>query len=313
MGELMKILILGAGATGGYFGGRLAAAGADVTFLVREKRARQLAADGLVIESAFGNARTPVKTVLADQLDAPHDVVILSCKAYDLDTSIAAIRPAVGATSLVLPLLNGIKHLDTLDATFGIERVLGGSCHLSVTLGEDGVIRHLNQLHLLTFGPRVPSQLAQCRKILEVFSSANFEPKLREDMMQAMWDKWVLLASLAGLTCLFRASVGEIAATPHGRNLMLALIEECRAVARANGHEPSAEHMTSIASLLTDPGSKVVASMLRDMQKDARIEADLIIGDMLRRGQLAGVNTPILTIADTNLRCYEGQRMAGQA
>lgn len=309
----MKILILGAGATGGYFGGRLAEAGADVTFLVRERRARQLAADGLVIESAFGNARTQVKTVLADQPTPPHDVVILSCKAYDLDSSIAAIRPAVGDTSLVLPLLNGIKHLDTLDAAFGKERVLGGSCHLSVTLDANGVIRHLNQLHLLTFGPRVPFQLPRCQEILEIFAPANFEPKLRQDMMQAMWDKWVLLASLAGLTCLLRASVGEIAATPDGRGLMLALIEECRAVARANGHEPSAEHMASIGSLLTEPGSKVVASMLRDMQKDARIEADLIIGDMLRRGRAAGLQTPILTIAATNLLCYEAQHAAAQA
>ena len=307
----MKILILGAGATGGFFGGRLAESGADVTFLVREKRARQLAADGLVIESAFGNTKTQVKTVLAKDLREPHDVVILSCKAYDLETSIEAIRPAVGASSFVLPLLNGIKHLDTLDAAFGHERVLGGSCHLSVTLGADGVIRHLNQLHLLTFGPRVASQLPTCQKLMEIFSQANFEPKLREDMMQAMWDKWVLLASLAGLTCLFRASVGEIAATPHGTDLMRAMLRECRAVARANGFEPNAEYMATTESVLTDPNSKVVASMLRDMQKAARIEADLIIGDMLRRGQAAGVDTPILTIAATNLLCYEAQQAAG--
>ncbi|MEZ5898288.1 MAG: 2-dehydropantoate 2-reductase [Hyphomicrobiaceae bacterium] len=309
----MKILILGAGATGGYFGGRLAAAGADVKFLVREKRAQQLADHGLVIESPFGNDQTRVKTVLSDQLTAAHDVIVVSCKAYDLDSAIDAIRPAVGSSTLVLPLLNGIKHLDTLDAAFGAEHVLGGSCHLSVTLGENGEIRHLNQLHLLTFGPRMPSQLPQCRKILDVFSAANFEPKMREDMMQAMWDKWVLLASLAGLTCLFRASVGEISATPHGRGLMLALIEECRSVAQANGHEPSADHMANIASLLTDPSSKVVASMLRDMQKNARIEADLIIGDMLARGEAAGLKTPLLSVAATNLACYEAQRVASEA
>jgi 2-dehydropantoate 2-reductase len=306
----MKILILGAGATGGYFGGRLAATGADVKFLVRERRAAQLEADGIVIESAFGNLTVPARTVMAGQLAAEHDIVLLSCKAYDLDSAIEAIRPAVGPHTLVLPLLNGIKHLDTLDAAFGTERVLGGTCHLSVTMGTDGVIRHLNQLHLLTFGPRTETQAARCEQLLAIFQKANFEPKLRRDVMQAMWDKWVLLASLASMTCLFRSSVGEIAATPHGRSVMLSTIEECRKVAEAYGVGPSDEHMETIRTLLTDPTSKVVASMCRDMQKDAPIEADLIIGDMLRRGQAAGVATPLLAVANTNLSCYENRRAA---
>lgn len=306
----MKILILGAGATGGYFGGRLTAIGADVKFLVRERRAAQLEADGIVIESAFGNLSVPVRTVMAGQVAAGHDVILLSCKAYDLDSAIDAIRPAVGAHTLILPLLNGIKHLDTLDAAFGSEHVLGGTCHLSVTLGADGVIRHLNQLHLLTFGPRYETQRARCEELLRIFEQANFEPKLRTDVMQAMWDKWVLLASLAGLTCLFRASVGEIAATPQGRGVMLSMIEECRMVAEAYGAGPSDAHMENIRGLLTDPASKVVASMLRDMQKEAPIEADLIIGDMLRRGLAAGVATPLLAVANTNLCCYENCRTA---
>lgn len=306
----MKVLILGAGATGGYFGGRLAESGADVKFLVRERRAAQLEADGLTIESPFGNSKTRVRTVQASQLVAPHDVIVLSCKAYDLDSAIASIGPAVGKGTLVLPLLNGLKHLDILDAALGPQHVLGGSCHLSVTLGEDGVIRHLNQLHLLTFGPRLEAQKTRCESLLEIFSKANFEPKLRLDIIQAMWDKWVLLASLAGLTCLFRASVGEIMATPDGRGLMLAMIEECRKVAEASGHAPSPVQIATINGLLTDPASKVVASMLRDMQKNARVEADLIIGDMLRRGQAAGITTPLLAVAGTNLACYERQREA---
>lgn len=306
----MKILVLGAGATGGYFGGRLTASGADVKFLVRERRAAQLEANGLVIESAFGNLKTPVRTVLTAQVVAPHDVIILSCKAYDLANAIEAITPAVGPDTLILPLLNGIKHLDELDGAFGAEHVLGGSCHLSVTLGEDGVIRHLNQLHLLTFGPRSQSQRARCEELLKIFQPANFEPKLRLDVMQAMWDKWVLLASLAGLTCLFRASVGEIMTVAGGKRLMLSMIEECRKVAEAAGYGPSAAHIETINSLLTDPASKVVASMLRDMQKNAPIEADLIIGDMLRRGQEAGVVTPLLSVANVNLACYDGRRAA---
>lgn len=303
----MNILFLGAGATGGYFGGRLAAAGANVTFLVRKKRAAELAAQGIVIESPFGNLSTTVKTATDARTAGLHDVVILSCKSYDLDAAIRDIGDCVGPNTLVVPLLNGLKHLDALDRAFGEERVAGGSCHLSVMLGEDRIIRHLNQLHLLTFGPRLPSQSERCTQLFETIKPAGFDVMLREDIMQAMWDKWVLLASLAGLTCLFRCSVGEIMATRDGEKLMRGLIEECRKIAAASGFEPSREQLTSTGKLLTDPASKVMASMLRDMQKRARIEADLIIGDMLRRGLSAGIETPLLAIANANLVCYENQ------
>ena len=206
----MRFLILGAGATGGYFGARLAAAGADVTFLVRDRRRGQLAARGLTVKSGFGDFNAQVKTITQSDDLKGYDIVMLSCKAYDLEAAIDAIRPAVGAQTLVLPLLNGIKHLDALDAAFGRERVLGGSCHLSVTLDAEGTIHHLNKLHLLTFGPREPGQAASCKTLLGIFQAANFDTKLRDDVMQAMWDKWVLLASLASLTCLFRASVGDM-------------------------------------------------------------------------------------------------------
>jgi len=306
----MRILILGAGATGGYFGGRLIASGADVAFLVREKRAAQLGTQGLRIESPFGNLAVKAKAITKAPDFGAADCIILSCKAYDLEGAIEAIRPAVGRDTLVLPLLNGLKHLDALDAAFGTEHILGGSCHLSVTLADDASIRHLNQLHLLTFGPRLERQTSKCAALYEVFSKANFETRLRDDIEQAMWDKWVLLASLAALTCLFRASVGEISATGEGRRLMLETIEEARAIANAARHEPDATHMQTIRTLLTDPKSPVVASMLRDMQKGAPIEADLIVGDLLQRGRKAGLTSPHLETAYVNLEAYE-KRLAG--
>ena len=305
--DVMKILFLGAGATGGYFGGRLTASGADVTFLVRPKRATQLAVDGLVIESPFGNLKTPVRAVTADLLSGRHDVVILSCKAYDLENSIEALRPAVGPATLVLPLLNGLRHLDTLDAAFGPGRVLGGSCHLSVSLAEDGTVRHLNQLHLLTYGPRTPSQKAVCEALYPILTRAAFDAKLSANIVQSMWDKWVLLASLAALTCLFGASIGEISLAQGGREVMLGAIDECRNVAKAAGFEPLEEHLTLIRTLLTDPASPVVASMLRDMQRGGPIEGDHIVGDMLARGKVAGIEMPLLGIAYANLQCYQNR------
>jgi 2-dehydropantoate 2-reductase len=303
----MKILILGAGATGGYFGGRLAASGADVTFLVRPKRAGQLSADGLVIESPHGNLKTAVKVATASTLTGIHDVVILSCKAYDLTGAIEALRPAVGPATKVLPLLNGLKHLDALDEAFGADRVLGGSCHLSVALDDDGTVRHFNQLHLLTYGPRTHNQNEFCSSLHEVLARADFDTKHSPNVMQSMWDKWVLLASLAALTCLFRASIGEISSAQGGRELMLAAIEECRGAAKAEGFEPSEDHLALIRTLLTDPASPVVASMYRDMQRGGPIEGGHIVGDILARGRAAGHEMPVLATAYVNLQCYQNR------
>lgn len=308
----MKILVLGAGATGGYYGGRLAASGADVTFLVREKRFAQLQRDGIQIKSPFGDASIPIKCVTRETLRDMYDFIILSCKSYDLDSAIKAITPALSSTSLVLPLLNGMRHLDTLDAAFTTQRVLGGMCHLSVTMADDGVIHHLNNLHLLTYGPRQESQTAACAAFLPILQKANFATKLSTNVIADMWGKWVLLASLAGMTCLMRASVGEIAASSDGKSLMLALIDECAGAASANGAEPSSQALAQIRTLLTDPQSAVVASMLRDMQRGANVEGDHIIGDMLARAKAAQVAAPLLAIAYANLQVYQN-RLASRA
>src|SRR5690606_12276361 len=157
--DLMRILILGAGGTGGYFGGRLAQAGIDVTFLVRANRAAQLERDGLVIRSPLGDAALPVAHVTAEALPAlarerPFDLVILSCKAYDLDGSIDAIAPAVGAGTTVMPILNGLRHYAALDARFGRDAVLGGLCFISATKADDGDLVQLDKPARLTLGER---------------------------------------------------------------------------------------------------------------------------------------------------------------
>ena len=304
----MKILILGAGATGGYFGGRLAASGADVTFLVRQARLNKLAVNGLIIESPFGNLKTPVKAVTRETLNGTYDAVLLSCKAYDLTSSIEAIRPAIGNSTQVLPLLNGIKHLDDLDAAFGKDHVLGGLCHLSVTLSPEGTVQHLNKLHLLTYGPRVPEQEKICRELLPIMEKSGFAAKLSGDVIRDMWGKWVLLATLAGMTCMMRASVGEITGTRDGRALMLAMIDECAVIAAANGFALPESQLQLIRGLLTDPSSQVVASMRRDMQRGAQIEGDHIIGDMLARGEAKGILALMLRIAYANAEAYQNRR-----
>lgn len=303
----MRILILGAGATGGYFGGRLAANGSNVTFLVRERRAAALARDGLVIESPLGNWQGPVKTVTAAGPSQDFDVVILSCKAYDLDQAILSIKPFVGADTMVLPLLNGLNHLDILDAAFGKERVLGGLCHISVTLSPDGHVQHLNKLQLLTFGPRHESQQRLCEALLPEMKRAGFKVILSDNPLQDMWEKFVMLATLAATTVPMRASIGEIVATSDGKDIIVETLEECRAVAKASGHEPRASQFEGARTNLTEPASAVSASMRRDLEGGGRIEADHIVGDMLRRARAAGIAAPNLRSAYCHLQCYQNR------
>lgn len=302
----MRILILGAGGTGGYFGGRLSQAGVDVTFLVRPARAAALARDGLVIESPLGDARLQVQTVQSDGLKAgAWDGIILSCKAYDLDSSIDAIAPAVGTDTLIIPLLNGMSHLDKLDQRFGASRVAGGLCQISATLSPDGHVRHLNRAQAIIFGPRSADQTAKCTLLAECFAKASFDSKLSPDIAQEMWEKWVMLGTLAAMTCLMRSPIGSIVAAPGGGDLMQEALAESAEIASAAGYRPRTAFLDRARTMLTEPGSAMAASMLRDLLAGGRIEADHVIGDMLSRARPAGIAAPLLRVAYTNLKTYE--------
>src|SRR5215470_8704655 len=279
----MRFLVVGAGATGGYFGGRLLEAGRDVTFLVRPARAERLAAAGLTITSPASDVtlRSP-PAVLASELRDPFDAVILSCKAYDLDGAIESFAPAVGPDTAVVPLLNGMRHLDALDARFGADRVLGGSCFISARLDEGGQISHVSDLHRLAFGERSGGLSPRVEALAADMAGAKFEAVASDQILLAMWEKWVFLASLAGVTCLARAAVGDIVAAG-GADLAAALLEECRAIATAAGYPPRADALKASLARLTDPGSSVTASMLGDVERRGRTEADHVLGDLVRR------------------------------
>jgi 2-dehydropantoate 2-reductase len=279
----MRFLVIGAGATGGYFGGRLLEAGRDVTFLVRPARAERLAAKGLTIASPAGDVtlRSP-PTVLAAELRTPFDAVILSCKAYDLDGAIESFAPAVGPDTAVVPLLNGMRHLDVLAARFGAERVLGGSCFISAKLDEDGQIAHVSDYHRLAFGERSGGLSPRVKALAAAMAGARFEAVASEQVLLVMWEKWVFLASLAGITCLTRAAVGDIVVVG-GADLAAALFEECRAIATAAGYPPGADALKASLARLTDPESAVTASMLGDVERRGRTEAEHVLGDLLRR------------------------------
>lgn len=305
----MRILIVGAGAIGGYFGGRLLEIGRDVTFLVRPQRAARLAQTGLSIASPFGNANLPgPATVTARDLREPYDVVLLSCKAYDLEPAIEDLAPAVGPNTALLPLLNGLRHLDLLDARFGPERVLGGTCFISTRLDDTGRIAHFSDVHQLTFGERDGRPTARVEAIATALHGVKFEWRASQQIVHEMWQKWVFLASLAGITCLMRAAIGDNV-TAGGAELATALLAECAEIARAAGFPPSEEYLDISRARLTKPDSVITASMLGDIERGGRTEADHILGDLLRRrASVPAPDNSLLRVAYTALRCYDARR-----
>ncbi len=305
----MRTLVVGAGAIGGYFGGRLLEINRDVTFLVRPKRAAELSRQGLTIRSHFGDVSfSKPATVLAENLRETFDLVLLSCKAYDLEGAITAFAPAVGPRTAILPLLNGMRHLEVLDERFTRDRVLGGQCFIAAAV-KDGEIVHLNETHELSFGERDGVLSDRVQAIANLMEGVKFKAHASAEIVQEMWEKWVFLASLAGSTCLMRATIGEICASPGGTAFILGLLEECSSIAADEDYPMREAPLKRARNVLTATGSTLTASMLRDIERNAPIEADHIVGDLLRRGAGSSQGKPShLGIAYTHLKAYEARR-----
>jgi 2-dehydropantoate 2-reductase len=302
----VRILVVGAGAIGGYFGARLLAAGRDVTFLVRERRAVQLRRNGLLVMSPLGNVNLPTPPLVsAKELKSLYGLILVSSKSYDLESSIEDFANAMGPNSRVLPLLNGMRHLEVLDARFGARRVLGGLARISSTLDADGCIHQLGTFNALAFGCRDAGETA-VDDVVEALRVPGFDALLSRDILHEMWEKWVFIAAAASSTSFMRATVGDIVAAD-AQDIPVQLLQECAAIAAANGFPPRDNARNAGLSILTAPGSAFTASMLRDIEQGSRIEAEHIVGDLLRRAS-KGPPAPLLSTAFAHLRAYEVRR-----
>jgi 2-dehydropantoate 2-reductase len=303
----MRVLVIGAGALGGYFGARLSEAGRDVTFLVRRKRAADLR-KGLSVKSKFGDINLPsVPTVTADRLNKPFDLILLSCKAYDLEDAMNSFAPAVGSNTVILPLLNGFRHMELLSERFGKEKVFGGQSLISATVDQVGQVIHLNDLHFLTFGEQDGSMSDRVKAITTTLSNAKFVPQPSDAILQEMWEKWVFIATGAGITCLMRSAIGDIEAAD-AADLAIALFNECGKIATAQGFPPRQTFIERSSRMFTTPGSPLTASMLRDIERGAPTEADHVLGDLLRRGNGGSKTNSLLRIAYAHVKSYEARR-----
>jgi 2-dehydropantoate 2-reductase len=296
-----RILIVGAGAVGGYFGGRLVQAGRDATFLSREARAKQLRSTGLSLRTLDGDSTFPVRTVTAGELRGDWDLVLLAVKSFALEGALDDLAPAVGDSTLVLPTLNGMRHLDLLDERFGAEKVLGGACVIFAQLEPDGGVRQLRGTASLAYGSRTGHDLAAVDAAL---GGAGFANRLSTTITLDMWEKWILLAAGGALTCLLRGSVGQIVEAG-GAHVARSLLDECSAVAAAHGFAPRAKYRDWAEATLTEAGSGFTTSMYRDLLAGAPLEADQIVGDLIARARAADVAVPTLEIAHAALTVYE--------
>jgi len=296
----MKILIVGAGGIGGFFGAKLQQAGVDITYLLREKRQKLIQEQGLIIETPKGSFTIQPKTILADQLEPVYDLIILACKAFDLDDSLTSIAKA-SSRGVILPFLNGLTHLNSLDLVFGKDRVMGGVAHIAATISESGSVKQLTELGSLTIGPRTPQQEALSKAFFELCKKADFDSFYKENIEQALWDKWVFLASLAGMTTICRGSIGDIAATPDGNDLSKRMFAECCAIAASCGYPISESIQSNSQAILTKEGSPFTASMLRDLLAGKRDEHQHILGDLIGFANHHSIDCPLLKIAYTHM------------
>jgi 2-dehydropantoate 2-reductase len=310
----MRILVVGAGAVGGYFGGRLIQAGRDVTLLVLPKQAEEIRARGLPILSPMhGDFTVRPKTITAAQIASPYDVIFLSVKSYSLAGAINDFAPAVGPRTVIIPVLNGMHHIDVLTERFGKDAVLGGVCFVYTEVDSQGRIIQLNDSQSLTYGELDGKKTSRIEAVHRVFSTAGFETAISGDILREMWQKWVWNASLGAITCLLRGNVGEVIAVPGGAESCLSVFHECAAIAGACGYPMSETFLAEKSPQLTAPGSTLTSSMYRDLTERARVEVDTIVGDLIERGRKHGVSAPIVQAAFVSLSIYQQGRARAKA
>lgn len=308
----MRILIVGAGAIGGCLGACLTRAGRDVTYLVRPARAAFLAR-GLQVSGVGGAFHVPARTMLADDVREPFDVILVAVKSYALDEAIAQFAPAVGANTTIIPMLNGMRHMTSLNENFGAARVFCGGAMFSANLTPDGGVLLNTANPYINFGEQAGGFSERTKDVAALLTVDGFEARPSDVAMQDMWEKWAAIAANASATGLMRAAVGDILAAPGGRKMLLDLLGETCAVAAASGFPPRPPFVAFMESFFTTEGSTVVASLLRDIERGSITEGEAIIGAFADRARALNVPTPLLDLARCHFAAYEARRKREQA
>ncbi|MEB5705545.1 ketopantoate reductase family protein [Pantoea anthophila] len=304
----MRILMAGAGATGGYFGARLAQAGQDVTFLVRERRFQQLQTNGLVLQTPQGTEKLEPQLIQARSLSDHYDLIIITVKSFALEQLMEDIAPAVGPDTLIMPILNGMRHIATLQQRFGDDKVIGGLCKINATLGDSGEVIQMTPLHQLYYGALDGNNDARLQRVDAALRTSQVDNRFSDNIMDELWEKWLLLSTLGAVCCLARGDTQQILTTRGGEALLQGIFSEILAVISAEGYQPRPAVTARIFELLNNPETPMTSSMYRDLTQGFDFEADQVIGDLLLRAKRKGLMTPLLNAVDVNLQVYLQQR-----
>lgn len=304
----MKILVAGAGALGGYFGGRLLEKGEDVTFLVRENRKKQLSEHGLTIHSPMGNYSGIPKLMMAGEKTESYDLILMATKAYHLEKAIEDVRPFAGEDTLILPVLNGMLHMDQLTEAFGEEQVLGGLCFIEATLDENGGVVHSSPMNELVYGERSGGKSKRMAQVEAAFSGTKADFRLSETIEQEMWHKHLFITVMSGITSLMRSPIGPIREEPNGRQIIVNLLNEAASSMRSMD-APIADNIEEmLLNKIDGMGYEMKSSMQRDIEKGLFIEADHLQGHLVQQARQEKLAVPVLETVYASLKVYEKRR-----
>ncbi len=289
----MRILMVGAGGVGGYFGGRLAAAGEDVTFIARGAHLAAMTANGLRIESPLGDAAIePVSAVTTARGLAPVEVVFIAVKIGDTQAAIEACFEAVGPDTVVISLQNGLAADDELIAAFGAEKVAGGVVYIASEIAAPGLIRHIGANQRVLLGELPAGTSARIERITASLAAAGIDAEAVADITRAMWEKFVFLVGLSGVTTLTGETIGAIRADPDMRALLHAVMAETAAVARARGIDFADDYADGRLAFADTLPEDMRSSMHHDLAAGRPLELDWLSGAVVRMGAAHGIPTP---------------------
>ena len=300
----MKVLILGVGGLGAFFGAHIQKTNCDVTFLVRENTKKLISEHGIKIVSDFGNFKIKPVLITKKDLKVNYDVVIISCKAYDLDEAINDLKPSQ-KNAVIIPLLNGQAHINKLEKAFKKENVFGGVAHVSSNTNAPGEIKHVGKIKRLSFGPRYKGNEEITNDFYQLCRKADFQTILSEDINQDIWEKWIFLATIAGATTLFQTSIDNINTKPNGKIFIQNLWNECINISKENGYELRTESKSLHEDLLFKSGYPFKASMLVDMEKKLMTEHEHIFFEFIKLAKKKKLNTSLLETCHLNMSIYE--------
>ncbi|RDH77231.1 oxidoreductase [Mycolicibacterium moriokaense] len=292
----MSVLIVGAGAAGGYLGAQLDDAGRDVTFLVHQSSRDRLAAEGLRLRQGDRTRTVRVDAVTADDLSGPYDVVVIAVRAGVVANAIADVRPAVGSDTRVVPIMNGLDHLVLLTEAFGRTRVLGAATRLVTSQRPDGMIDVVQPGVHMEIGALDGDDAAAMQRTAAELSAPDIEVAVRDDIIAAMWEKFAFIAATAVLTCLVGDEIGPIVRADGGEELSRSVQAEVVAVADADGYPLRDVFTSRLRGIMTDPASAFGPSMFRDMHAGRPIEVT-VLRDLAGRARRRRLSTPLLDAA----------------